>query len=128
MDTNPTPILQQEGYDFMGAAFEVYNEMGGGFLEDVYQESLETELNARGIPFTAKPKLTIHYKGHPLKKHYEADLIVIGEIIVELKAVKALLPEHEAQLLNYLKATKKRIGYLINYGSFPQLQWKRFAR
>ncbi len=127
MDTNPEPILQQEGYDFMAAVFEVYNEMGFGFLEEVYQESLETELTARGIPFIAKPKLTIFYKGRPLKKHYEADLIVICEIIVELKAVKALGPEHDAQILNYLKATRKRIGYLVNFGSFPRLQWKRFA-
>jgi GxxExxY protein len=120
-------LYQQEGYDFMAAAFEVYNEMGSGFLEEVYHESLEIELANRGIPFVSKPKLTIHFKGHPLKKQYEADLIVIGEIVVELKAHKTLLPEHEAQLLNYLKATRKRVGYLLNYGAFPRLQWKRLV-
>ena len=126
MNTDPE-LHQQEGYDFMAAVFEVYNELGSGFLEEVYHESLEIELTNRGIPFVSKPKLTIHYKGRPLKKQYEADLIVIGEIVVELKAVKALAAEHEAQLINYLKATRKRVGYLINFSAFPRLQWKRLV-
>ena len=120
-------LLKQEGYDFMAAAFEVYNEMGCGFLQDVYHESMELELTQRKIPFVSRPILPIFYKGHALKKRYEADLIVIGEIIVELKAVKTLAPEHEAQLLNYLKATRKRVGYLVNFGSYPRLEWKRFV-
>lgn len=125
--TEPTGLYQQQGYDFMAAVFEVYNEMGHGFLEEVYHESLELELIQRGIPFVSKPKLLLSYKGQLLKKQYEADLIVVGEIIVELKAVKNLLPEHEAQLINYLRATRKRVGYLINFGSFPKLEWKRFV-
>jgi GxxExxY protein len=120
-------LYQQEGYDFMAAVFEVYNELGSGFLEEVYHESLEIELTNRSIPFVSKPKLTIYYKGRPLKKQYEADLIVIGEIVVELKAVKALAAEHEAQLINYLKATRKRVGYLLNFSAFPRLQWKRLV-
>jgi len=120
-------LFQQQGYDFMAATFEVHNEMGYGFLEEVYHESLELELNQRGIPYISKPKLSLSYKGRLLKKQYEADLIVIGELIVELKAVKALLPEHEAQLINYLRATRKRVGYLVNFGSFPKLEWKRFV-
>ena len=120
-------LYQQEGYDFMAAVFEVYNELGSGFLEEVYHEGLEIELTNRSIPFVSKPKLTIYYKGRPLKKQYEADLIVIGEIVVELKAVKALAAEHEAQLINYLKATRKRAGYLINFSAFPRLQWKRLV-
>jgi GxxExxY protein len=125
MDTNTDEgYLEQEGYDFMNACFAVHNELGGGFLEEVYQESLEIELTDRGIPFTAQPKLQLYYKGRPLKKHYEADLIVIGEIIVELKAVKSLLPEHEAQLINYLRATRKRVGYLVNFAA-PRVQWQR---
>lgn len=111
----------------MAVSFEVYNEMGSGFLEEVYQESLELELARRAIPFVSKPRLTIFYKGHPLKKHYEADLIVIDEIVVEMKAVRCLLPEHEAQLINYLKATRKRVGYLLNFGAHPRLEWKRFV-
>jgi GxxExxY protein len=120
-------LYQQQGYDFMAAVFDVYNEMGNRFLEEVYHESLELELADRAIPFISKSKLTLFYKGEPLQKHYEADLIVFGEIIVELKAVKALAPEHEAQLINYLRATKKRVGYLVNFGSFPRLEWKRFV-
>tara|TARA_R110002111_G_scaffold34104_1_gene68042 strand:+ start:866 stop:1255 length:390 start_codon:yes stop_codon:yes gene_type:complete len=120
-------LFQQEGYDLMAAAFEVYNELGSGFLEEVYQESLERELNKSGIMFLSKSKLPIVYKGVILNKSYEADLIVADGIIVELKATKTLAAEHEAQLLNYLKATGKRVGYLINYGSHPKLQWKRFV-
>ena len=111
----------------MAAVFAVHNEMGGGFLEDVYHESLELELTDRGILFVGKPYLTLFYKGRALKKQYQADLIVVGEIIVELKAVKTLLPEHEAQLINYLRVTRKRVGYLINFGAFPRLEWKRFV-
>ena len=120
-------VLQQEGYDFMAAAFEVYNELGSGFLEEPYQEALEIELTERGIPFVAKPKLPIFYKGRQLRKTYEADLIVTDGIIIELKAVHLLAQEHEAQLINYLKATRKRVGYLVNFGSFPKLQWKRLV-
>lgn len=120
-------LYQQQGYDFMAAVFEVHTEMGHGFLEEVYHESLELELNERGIPFASKPQLSLSYKGRLLKKQYVADLIVIGEIVVELKAVKALASEHEAQLINYLRATRKRVGYLINFGAFPKLEWKRFV-
>ena len=120
-------LYQQEGYDFMAAAFDVYNEMGNGFLEEVYHESLEFELATRGIPFESRARLNLFYKGRPLRKHYEADLIVVGEIVIELKAVKMLAPEHEAQLINYLHATRKRVGYLVNFGSFPKLEWKRFV-
>lgn len=126
MGTNSDQELwQQEGYDLMAACFEVYNEMGPGFLEDVYQESLEIELTDRGIPFIAQPKLRLFYKGRSLRKTYEADLIVIGEIVVELKAAKAIAPEHEAQLINYLRATRKRVGYIVNFGAHPRLEWKR---
>lgn len=117
-----------DGYALIGACFEVYNEMGNGYLEDTYRESLEFELTDRGIPFVAQPKLTISYKGRPLRRHYQADLLVLDKIIVELKAVKALLPEHEAQLLHYLKATGRRVGYLVNFGAYPKLDWRRRVR
>lgn len=120
-------LFQQEGYDFMAAAFAVYNEMGSGFLEEVYQESLEFELTDRGIPFVSRPMLPLFYKGRQLLKRYQADLIVVGEIIIELKAVRALAPEHDAQLINYLKATRKKVGYLVNFGAFPKLEWKRLV-
>jgi GxxExxY protein len=120
-------LHQQTGYDLMAAVFDVYNEMGNGFLEEVYHESLGLELTDRKIPFVNKPTLTLFYKGRALQKQYQPDLIIVGEIVVELKAVKTLVPEHEAQLINYLCATRKRVGYLINFGSFPKLEWKRFV-
>lgn len=120
-------MLEQKGYDLMGAAFDVYNEMGPGFLEEIYQECLEIELVDRGIPFVSQEALTVYYKKRPLDKKYRPDLLVFGEIVVELKAVKALCADHEAQLLNYLKGTGKRVGYLINFGSSGELEWKRMV-
>jgi len=111
----------------MGCAFEVYADLGCGFLEPVYQEAFEMELAAQGIPFEAQKRLQIFYKGHPLKKDYIADLIVIGQIVVELKAEERLTPRDEAQLINYLKATRLRVGLLMNFGAFPKLEWKRFV-
>ncbi len=120
-------LLQQEGYEMMAAAFEVYNGLGAGFLEEVYQESLERELSNRKIEFESQPKIQVFYKQIPLNKTYQADLVVLDKILVELKAIKNLTHDHEAQLINYLKATGKRVGYLVNFGSFPRLQWKRFV-
>ena len=118
-------IYKDEGYKLMGAAFEVYNELGPGFLEEVYQEAMEIELAAREIPFVSKPRLKIQFKGQTLRKYYDADFLVHSAIVVELKAVRTLLPEHEAQLLNELKATRLRVSYLINFGSSARLQWYR---
>jgi GxxExxY protein len=121
-------LFKQEGYDLMSAAFEVYNQMGSGFLEEVYQQCLERELRMRDIPFETKRELVICYKGEALDKRYIPDFVVHQGIIVELKAVKALAPEHEAQLLNYLKATGMRVGYLLNFGSPGKLEWKRMVK
>lgn len=125
MAGNEEELLKEEGYALMGAAFEVYNHLGPGFLEEVYQEAMELELTARGIPFVSKPRLQVIFKEQLLKKHYEADLLVHAAIVVELKAVRTSAPEHEAQLLNELKATRMRVGYLINFGAAPRLQWSR---
>jgi GxxExxY protein len=119
-------IYKDEGYKLMGAAFEVYNEQGYGLGEDLYQESLEIELGSRQIPFCSKQELKCFYKGHELKKRYVPDLFVFGCLIVELKAVSQLLPEHEAQLINYMRITKQPVGYLINFGHKDTLEWKRF--
>lgn len=123
-----TEPMQQEGYDFMAAAFEVYNELGSGFTEDVYQEALENELTARRIDFHPQLELTVQYKGKPLHRKFKPDLLVSLGIVVELKAVSSLTLDHEAQLLNYLKATGKPVGYLVNFGCREKLEWKRFAR
>lgn len=114
------------GYDLMAAAFEVYNDLGHGFLEEVYHESLERELAARGFSFRSKSALPIYYKGVPLIKTYEADLILDNRLLIELKAVKTIAPEHEAQVFNYLRATGLSVGYLLNFGASPRLQWRRY--
>jgi GxxExxY protein len=119
-------IYKDEGYKLMGAAFEVYNEQGYGLAEEIYQESLEIELGLRGIPFRSKQELKCFYKGRELKKRYVPDLFVFGALGVELKAVSQLLPEHEAQLINYMRITKQPVGYLINFGHKDTLEWKRF--
>jgi GxxExxY protein len=121
-----TEIYKHEGYKLMGAAFEVYNEQGFGLAEEIYQESLELELESRGISFCSKQELKCFYKGRELKKRYVPDLFVFAGIIVELKAVSQLLPEHEAQLINYMRITKQPVGYLINFGHKDALEWKRF--
>src|SRR5687768_12779285 len=125
MVANEDNLFKAEGYQLMAAAFEVYNELGPGFLEEVYQEAMELELGARVIPFESKPRLRIRFKNWLLEKFYDADLLVYSKIVVELKAVRALAPEHEAQLFNELKATRLRVGYLINFGAAPRLQWYR---
>jgi GxxExxY protein len=118
-------VYAQEGYDLMGAAFEVHNVLGGGLLEEVYQQSFEIELNLRGIPFRQKEELQIYYKDQKLTKTYIPDLIVFEVVVVELKAISALSEEHEAQLMNYMRITKSPIGYLINFGPLGKLQYKR---
>ena len=118
-------MFKQEGYDLIGAAIEVYNEIGNGFLEEVYQECLAIEFERRGIPFENQPKLELKYKDRKLDKYYKPDFYVYSGIIVELKALKELISDHEAQLMNYLKATKKSVGYLINFGNPDKLEWKR---
>lgn len=120
-------IYKEEVYAIVGAAMEVYNTLGAGFLEPVYQEAFEIELGLRGIPFSAKRELRITYKNSILTKSYVADLIVFEKIIVEVKALANLTTREEAQLLNYLKATGYQVGVLINFGSDRKLDWKRMV-
>lgn len=120
-------LYEKETYKIRKAIFEVYNEMGSGFLESVYQECLENECSHQGIPFSAQPELSLSYKGEPLEQKYKPDFICFDKIIVELKAVKEIAPEHEAQLLNYLKATDLKLGFLVNFGAHPTVQIKRYV-
>ena len=120
-------IYKDEGYRLMGAAFEVYNEMGSGLAEDIYQESLEIELELRAIPFRTKQELRCFYKGRELKKRYVPDLLVFECLVTELKSVSQLATEHEGQLINYMRITRQPVGYLINFGHKETLEWKRFT-
>ena len=119
-------MFREVGFKLMGAAFEVYNQLGYGMAKEVYQQSLEIELALRGIPFQAKSQLTVFYKDKPLETRYKPDLFVFGGIVVELKAVAQLLSEHEAQLFNYMRIARQPVGYLINFGRKGELEWKRF--
>ena len=121
-------LLKEEVFAIIGAAIEVHKELGPGFLEAIYQEALEIELESRELPFEAQKPLVILYKKRRLKKEYVADLVCYGQIIVEIKALDRLSGKEESQILNYLKATGLRVGVLINFGSSGRLEWKRFVR
>ena len=123
----PEILLKDEVYRIMGCAFAVYNELDCGFLEPVYQEALELELTDQAIAFARQQPIPIFYKGRQLTRGYIADLIVIGQIVVELKAEKNLTSRDDAQIIHYLKATKLRVGLLVNFGAHPKLEWKRFV-
>lgn len=119
-------MYEDEGYRLMGAAFEVHNRIGYGLSEEVYQQCLEIELELQGIPFEAKQELRLHYRGRAIEKRYIPDLRVFDAVVVELKAVAELTPDHEAQLFNYLRIARQPVGYLINFGQKGAVQWKRF--
>ena len=116
----------QQTYAIIGAAMEVHRQLGPGFLETVYQHALAIEFSARTIPFVQEVELTVYYKGEQLACSYRADFVCYDEVIVELKALKAITGVEEAQLLNYLKATGLGRGLLLNFGS-PRLESKRFV-
>ena len=120
-------VYEKEAYLIQGAIFDVYRELGCGFLEAVYQEALELELAAHGIPFKSQVDIEIKYKGQPLQQTYRADVVCYDKIIIELKAVKQLLPEHQAQLHNYLKATGMRLGLLVNFSHYPNADIQRIV-
>ena len=120
-------IYKDEAYAIQGACFEVYKTLGSGFLEAVYQEALAQEFRLQNIPFEEQCELKLQYKNIPLHQTYKPDFICFDKIIVEIKAVSTLAPEHEAQLLNYLKITNMRLGLLVNFGHYPKVEIKRFA-
>ncbi len=121
-------LFKDESYKIIGTCFEVRNEMGSGFLEDVYHESMIRELMLCEIPCVSKPKMPIYYKDFLLTKKYEPDFVAYEKIILELKAVKALTDEHRAQVHNYLKASKLRLGLLVNFGNPKELEYERIVR
>lgn len=117
-------LYKEEAFDIIGACMEVHKELGSGFLEAVYHEALLLELENRNIPFKSNVKLKVSFKGKELQKVYFADIVCYNKIILELKAINGLIPEHESQVINYLKATNYKLGLLINFGT-KSLQYKR---
>lgn len=116
-----------EVFAIQGAIFEVNGQLGAGFLEAVYQECLSLEFAARDIPFEAAVPLSLSYKGQRLLQVYRADFVCFGRIIVELKALASITPEHRAQVLNYLRVTGHRLGLLVNFGCAPKARIERFV-
>jgi GxxExxY protein len=118
-------LFKQEVFQIIGGCFAVYNDKGHGFLEPVYQDCMEIELEHLNIPFDAQRELALSYRRRTLRRTYIPDFLCYDKIIVELKAVKEICDEHRAQVLNYLKATGLQLGLLINFGNQRGLQWER---
>ncbi len=125
-ESNRASLLEKELTEkILGAAFKVQNTLGSGFLEKVYENAMVVELSRMGVPVEQQKPLQVRYEG-TLVGDYQADLVVDGRVIVEPKAASKLDSIHEAQLLNYLKATRVRVGLLFNFGC-PRLQYRRFV-
>ena len=105
--------------------YKVYNHFGYGFLEKVYRNSLAIELRKLKLEVVTEARIAVYYDGEVVGEYF-ADLLVAGAVIVEIKAVRRLLEEHEAQLLNYLKATPYEVGLLLNFGPKPEIKRKAF--
>ena len=120
-------VYSQESYKIIGAAFNVYNKLGQGFLEAVYQECLELEFKKQGIPYEREKEIKIYYDGQELKQTYRADFVCYDKIIVELKAVPGLDDAHHSQVYNYLHATNIKLGILLNFGSSEGLEKDRIV-
>jgi len=120
-------IYADEVYAITGACLEVYNVMGSGFLEAVYQKCLERELALRGIPYESQKGISLSYKGIPIGQDYTPDFICYGKIIVEIKAEAKLVDANRAQIINYLNATSFKVGLLVNFGHHKTLERERFV-
>ena len=113
-------------YRTIGAAMEVHHELNWGLMEPLYNEALHLELQARGIPHETMKNIPCFYKNQKLEKHYQMDLVVQEDVVVELKSVNKLIPAHRAQLFNYMRLTRMPIGLLINFGQ-SKLQGERYG-
>lgn len=123
----PELLYEQESYAIRGACIEVYKLKSNGFLESVYHECLALEMSAQAIPFQVKPRIDLEYKGQPLSVSYEPDFLCFSKVIVEIKALHSLADVHRAQVHNYLKATRLRLGFLVNFGHHPGLEIERIV-
>ncbi len=114
-------------YSIIGAAIEVHRDKGAGFVEAVYQECLELEFALQGIPFLAQNPLALTYKGHCLRQTFKPDFICFGDVLVEIKAVSAIVDEHRSQVINYLHATGLKVALLINFGNYRKVEFERIV-
>lgn len=119
-------LYKQESYLIIGACMEVHKKLGNGFLESVYSEALELEFKKTNIPYEREKKLPVYYDDKPLNKYFRADFVCFNSIIIELKATKFLIEADHQQTVNNVKATKFKLGLLINFGT-PSLTYKRLV-
>ncbi len=110
----------------IGCGFEVSNELGVGFLESVYENAMLVALADAGLKARSQVPIGVRFRRRPVGEFF-ADIVVEGKVIVELKAVRTLVSVHEAQVINYLKATRVEVGLLMNFGN-PRLEYRRFTR
>ena len=110
-------LFQNETFLIRKCMMNVFNELGNGFLEKVYQEALAIEFQNNGIPFEREARIPVYYKNVKLQQEYIADFICYDNIIVEVKAISELTGSHKAQVINYLKATNLQVGLLVNFGA-----------
>ena len=120
-------IYKDEGFKIIGCFYAVYNTLGPGFLESVYQEALAIEFDKNNIPYFREQKLNVFYDESKLKKLFKADFICYNAIIVEVKAQKFITASDIDQVINYLNATKMKLAYLVNFGA-PKIYFKRLIR
>ena len=126
MDKSDGLMYADETYKLIGLCMKVHRELGCGFLEPVYQEAFEMLLKMEGIPYQREKLLPIYFLGQKLTKEYYADFVCYDKIILEFKAASALTTAHEAQLMNYLKASKMKLGLLCNFAE-PSFVYRRFV-
>ncbi|MEM8846645.1 MAG: GxxExxY protein [Bacteroidota bacterium] len=119
-------IYKNEAYFVVGLCMDVHNELGKGFSEAVYGDAMEIELKENGVPYKREVKFEIDYKGTKLPHHYFADFVIEDKIILELKAIESLTKSHTKQVLNYLAASKMKLGLLVNFGE-ESLVYKRIV-
>ena len=119
-------LYKDRMYQIIGAAMSLYNELGSGYSEPIYQECLSILCSEKDIPWEREKSLKMYYHGVELEKTYKADFVCFEDIIVELKAVSELLSEHRAQLFNYMRITNTRFGILINFGETQRLHAEKY--
>ena len=117
-------LYKDEGFQIIKCFYAVYNTLGAGFLESVYQEALSKEFGKNNVPFVKEKKLEIYYNEDKLNKFFKADFICYNDIIVEVKAQKFITKSDTDQVINYLSATKYKLSYLVNFGA-PQIYYRR---
>ena len=120
-------VYKKESYAIMGAVFEVYKEKGCGFVEPVYQECLEIELQIQELPFKSQQELVLTYKNRRLKQKYIPDFLCFDKIILEIKAAEKRIDKHRAQVHNYVRATGHKLGLLVTFGTYPKVEYERIV-